>query len=55
MRESPIIIQMNIAHYRAMLKLDMGDEKRSVVERLLAEAKSQLVLARRSSRSALSG
>jgi hypothetical protein len=28
-----------------MLKLDMGDEKRSIVERLLAEAKKDLPLA----------
>jgi hypothetical protein len=45
MTEDPIIIQMNIAHYGAMLKLDLGDEKRSIVERLLAEAKRDLALA----------
>jgi hypothetical protein len=47
MTEDPIIIiiQMNIAHYGAMLKLGMGDEKRSFVERLLAEAKRDLALA----------
>jgi hypothetical protein len=45
MTEDPIIIQMNIAHYGAILKLRMGDEKRSFVERLLAEAKRDLALA----------
>jgi hypothetical protein len=45
MTESPIIIQMNVDYYRALLKRDMGDEKRSVVERLLAEAESALLRA----------
>ena len=45
MTEVPTIIRMNIAHYNAMLKLDMNDEKRSVIEGLLAEAKKDLVLA----------
>lgn len=45
MTEDPIIIQMNIAHYGAMLKLGMGDEKRTFIERLLAEAKRDLALA----------
>lgn len=45
MTEDPIIIQMNIAHYGAMLKLRMGDENRSFVERLLAEAERDLALA----------
>jgi hypothetical protein len=45
MTEDPIIIRMNIAHYGAMLKLDIGDEKRSIAERLLAEAKRDLALA----------
>ena len=39
------IIELNIARYRAMLKLDMDDGKRSIVERLLAEAKRDLALA----------
>ena len=38
MTENPQIIQMNIAHYQALLKLDMGDEKRAVIQRLLAKA-----------------
>jgi hypothetical protein len=42
--EDPTIIQMNIAHYRTMLKLHLDDEKRSVVERLLAEASDSLTL-----------
>jgi len=32
------IIKLNIDHYQAMLKLDIDDEKRSTIERLLAEA-----------------
>ena len=45
MTEEPIIIQMNIAHYGAMLKLDMDDENRAILEQLLAEAEQNLVLA----------
>jgi hypothetical protein len=45
MTEEPIIIQMNIDRYRAMLTLHMHAEERSRVERLLAEASSQLALA----------
>jgi hypothetical protein len=36
------IIKLNIAHYQAMLKLDIDDEKRSTLERLLAEAEEVL-------------
>ena len=43
--ESPRIIQMNIAHYEALLKLNMDDGKRSVIERLLADARESLALA----------
>lgn len=43
--ESPKIIQMNIAHYEALLKLAMDDGKRSVVERLRADARNNLALA----------
>jgi hypothetical protein len=50
--EDPTIIQMNIAHYRAMLKLDLDDAKRSIVERLLAEASYSLTLTSGSSLSA---
>ncbi len=45
MREEPVIIRMNIAHYGALLKLELSAEKRSVVERLLAEAHANLVAA----------
>lgn len=48
MMENPVIIQMNIAHYRALLKLDMDDIKRRTVEQLLAEANRELILARES-------
>ena len=36
------IIKLNIAHYQAMLKRDIDDEKRSTVARLLAEAEEVL-------------
>jgi hypothetical protein len=36
------IIKANIAHYDALLKLDIDDKKRSMVEQLLAEAKEVL-------------
>jgi len=39
------IIRMNIARYRAMLKLGMDCEKRVLVERLLAETEESLLLA----------
>jgi hypothetical protein len=39
------IIKRNIAHYDALLKLDIDDEKRSMVEQLLAEAKEVLAAA----------
>ena len=45
MTEEPIIIQMNIVRYRAMLALHLDAEERSRVERLLGEANSQLALA----------
>ena len=45
MIESPIIIQMNIARYQALLKLDLDNVKRPTVERLLAEAKAALASA----------
>jgi hypothetical protein len=38
------IINLNIAHYQAMLKLDIDDEKRSTVARLLAEAGERRIL-----------
>ena len=45
-RFSVFVIEMNIAHFQAILKLDMDSAKRSVVERLLAEAKLELVRAK---------
>jgi hypothetical protein len=39
------VIHMNIARYRTLLKLDIDGEKRSVIERLLAEAEGNLALA----------
>jgi rubrerythrin len=45
MTEEPVIIQMNISHYSAMLKLNLDDETRSVVNRLIAEAREHLALA----------
>ena len=45
MMEDPAIIQMNIARYQAMLKRDIDVEERLVVQRLLADAEANLVLA----------
>ena len=45
MTEDPTIIRMNISHYRAVLKLGIDEEKRSLVERLLAGAMGDLMLA----------
>ncbi|HXP06627.1 MAG TPA: hypothetical protein VN808_21110 [Stellaceae bacterium] len=41
------IVKLNIAHYQEMLELDLDDEKRSAVERLLAEAKDVLATDKR--------
>jgi hypothetical protein len=43
MREDAFTIQLNIDHYRAHLKLDMDEGKRSIIERLLDEARNDLV------------
>jgi hypothetical protein len=45
MMEDPAIIQMNIARYQAMLKRELEFEERSIVQRLLADAEANLVLA----------
>jgi hypothetical protein len=37
-----VVIERNIAHYRGMLKLDLDDKERSVVERWLTEAQEKL-------------
>ena len=41
--EEPIFVRMRIAHYGAMLKLNLGDENRATIRRLLAEAEKNLV------------
>jgi hypothetical protein len=47
MNENDIfVIQMNIARYRSMLQGAMDGEKRSMIERLLAEAQRDLTAAR---------
>lgn len=48
--EDPVIIRMNIAHYLAMLKLDINVEKRALAEQLLAEARGNLFRATGSSK-----
>jgi hypothetical protein len=45
MTEEPVIIEMNIARYEPLLNLDLDNENRSLVNRLLADAKESLVLA----------
>jgi hypothetical protein len=50
--DDPFIIRMNIARYEAMLGLSMDDERRSVVEVLLVEARRDLVLIARAARPA---
>jgi hypothetical protein len=45
MEEDPVIIRMNIAHYEAMLRLSLGDEKRSQLKRLLTGARESLLRA----------
>ena len=43
---SVFVMEMNIAHFQAMLKRDIDEETRSIVERLLAEAEHHLALAK---------
>jgi hypothetical protein len=43
--DHPYAIRVNIAHYRAMLKLNMDDQKRAAIARLLAEAHEALTVA----------
>jgi len=45
MTEELMIIEMNIARYEAMLKLDQRSQKRAAVKRLLAECQENLMLA----------
>jgi hypothetical protein len=44
MTEEPVIIEMNIARYEAMLKHELDEKERSIVERLLAQTEANLVL-----------
>ena len=46
----PALIELNISHYRALLKLRMDAETRSRIQRLLVDAARDLVRARNSSR-----
>jgi len=41
MPEEDIFIQMCISHYEAMLKLDLSDGDRSILNRLLVEAEQK--------------
>jgi hypothetical protein len=43
--DHPYAIRVNIAHYRAMLQLNMDDQKRAAITRLLAEAHEALTVA----------
>ena len=42
MTEDPAIIRLNLRHYRALLDLDISEEKRRRVEALIAEAEATL-------------
>ena len=44
MTENPIIIRTNIAHDGERLKVDSGDEKHSVLRRILVAAREHLAL-----------
>ena len=44
--EDPAIVAMNVSHYRELLKLDMADEQRSQIKRLLAKASEELVMSK---------
>jgi hypothetical protein len=41
-KDEQFILNLNIAHYEAMLKLDIDDEKHLVVEALIAKAEALL-------------
>lgn len=40
--EDPVIIQMNIARYQALLKLELAPEKRSRIEEMLVQTERTL-------------
>jgi len=44
--EDAAIIEMNISHYRTLLKLDMADERRAAIKTLLAKAMEDLTLSK---------
>ena len=41
MMEEAIFIRRRISHYRAMLKLDLDEENRATIQRLLAELRAK--------------
>jgi hypothetical protein len=45
MSQEPFFIQMSISHYGAMLKLNLDDEDRATLTRLLVDAERRLVIA----------
>jgi hypothetical protein len=45
MLEDPFAIRTNIAHYQALLRLEMDEQKRRTIQRLLAEAQQNLAAA----------
>ena len=49
-RLSIFVIEMNIARFQSMLKPDMDGAKHSVIERLLDEAKLELVRAKKTAK-----
>lgn len=42
MEEDPAIIRLNIAHYQALLKLDIDDDKRNSIQQLLRNLEDRL-------------
>jgi hypothetical protein len=48
--EDANIIEMNISHYRALLALEMPDERRATIKGLLAKATEDLTLSKNGSK-----
>ena len=44
--EDANIIELNMSHYRALLKLEMADERRATIKNLLAKAMEDLTLSK---------
>jgi hypothetical protein len=44
------IIELNMSHYRALLKLEMADERRATIKNLLAKAMEDLTLSKNRSK-----